>query len=76
MLIQGDDDNEDTGPAWSDRDYTYDEVNIQRINTTEHSVIMKNLICKASCSYSLPDTYLCNTSATNLLPLISLEVLL
>lgn len=43
MLIQGEDDNEDTGPAWSDRDYTYDEVNIQRINTIEHSVIMENL---------------------------------
>lgn len=26
MLIQGEDDNEDTGPAWSDRDYTYDEL--------------------------------------------------
>lgn len=75
MLIQGEDDNEDTGPAWSDRDYTYDEVDIQRINTIEHSVIMENLICKASCSYSLPDI-LCNTSATNLIPLISLEVLL
>lgn len=58
-MIQGEvlDDNEDSGPVWSDRDYTYDEVNIRRIDTVEHSVIMKILVCGASCRYSQPDIH-------------------